>query len=492
MSPLISEPRAPTKQRRLLVFLLVFGLAGMLLRLLCAGVDLDPDLFHEMCLARAIVQTGQVPLHDAFAYTPTVYPVIHHEWGSGMIFYWLMTRVGPAGLMALRLGLIAALLATLIIVTRRRGAGWLCILLTVPATLILFSIGFTTVRAQLFTMVFTAGLLLVLNLSDMRGPRWLLIWPPLHLIWLNLHGGFVVGLGILFLHGSERSLRGKRIAWAYLGTLAVCLALIPVNPYGWAYLPFLGKSLTMPRPQINEWQPLWVSPFFLGSYLITIVLLLYCIVKLRPRRMADLVILLFAVAMALWHIRHISLYATIWLAMVPTYVQQTPLAETLRQIWQRWSGRIVALYALAGLICLIIALPQRPWLARLPATLADRRNGSHILYPTGAVDFFRQNHIQANVLAPFELGGYLSWELSPDIKVAVDGRYEVAYSPNLVEEFFRFYAARPGWQDTLRRYPPDLVLIPRGWPLSRPFAQIPGWTIAYQDQVFTLYRRKAS
>jgi len=44
----------------------------------------------------------------------------------------------------------------------------------------------------------------------------------------------------------------------------------------------------------------------------------------------------------------------------------------------------------------------------------------------------------------------------------------------------------------LQRYPPDLVLIPRGWPLARPFAQLPGWSIAYRDQVFTLYRRISS
>ena len=52
-----------------------------------SGTVVDPDLWHEMALFRAALALGSLPLHDLFAYTPTVFPSIHHEWGAGAIGY---------------------------------------------------------------------------------------------------------------------------------------------------------------------------------------------------------------------------------------------------------------------------------------------------------------------------------------------------------------------------------------------------------------------
>ena len=44
---------------------------------------LDPDMLHGMALIRESLRIGHLPLADGFAYTPTVYPVVHHEWAAG-------------------------------------------------------------------------------------------------------------------------------------------------------------------------------------------------------------------------------------------------------------------------------------------------------------------------------------------------------------------------------------------------------------------------
>ena len=76
-------------------------------------------------------------------------------------------------------------------------------------------------------------------------------------------------------------------------------------------------------------------------------------------------------------------------------------------------------------------------------------------------------------MVPFETGAFVSWKLYPAVKVSCDGRYEVAYPPAQVQELWDFYASQRDWQQILRRYPPDVVLVPRPnpwsicWPSSR-------------------------
>jgi hypothetical protein len=91
-------------------------------------------------------------------------------------------------------------------------------------------------------------------------------------------------------------------------------------------------------------------------------------------------------------------------------------------------------------------------------------------------------------MVPFAQGAYVSWKLFPAVKVSVDGRYEVAYSNELVDRMFRFYAAEPGWEETLKAYPTDLVLVSRRAPLAR-VIQESGWRKAYEDREFELYAR---
>ena len=62
----------------------------------------DPDIWHSMSLARETLALGRVPLDDTFAYTPTVSPVVHHEWLWGMLLYGLGLHGGIAALQALR------------------------------------------------------------------------------------------------------------------------------------------------------------------------------------------------------------------------------------------------------------------------------------------------------------------------------------------------------------------------------------------------------
>ena len=92
-------------------------------------------------------------------------------------------------------------------------------------------------------------------------------------------------------------------------------------------------------------------------------------------------------------------------------------------------------------------------------------------------------------MTPFEVGGYAMWNLFPNVKVSLDGRYEVAYQPGVLEEHLLLFAAKPGWQDVLAKYPTDLVLVPCLSRLSAVMPTMDGWSKAYDDGVYQLYAR---
>jgi hypothetical protein len=82
----------------------------------------DVDLWHEMSLAREALAAGHVPLADQFAYTPTIYPVVHHEWGAGVAAYVLATTLGDAGIVIAKYLLALGLGAACWFCASRRGA----------------------------------------------------------------------------------------------------------------------------------------------------------------------------------------------------------------------------------------------------------------------------------------------------------------------------------------------------------------------------------
>jgi hypothetical protein len=165
------------------------------------------------------------------------------------------------------------------------------------------------------------------------------------------------------------------------------------------------------------------------------------------------------------------------MAYVPGYVEGTPLATLLRNAFRKREAATAVAGALTALF-LFLAVTSGFW----------RLNVRDDKYPIGAVQYLAEKRFAGHVMTPFVDGAYVSWRLFPAVKVSMDSRYDIAYPPALAAEHFAFYAARPGWRETLAKYPTDLALVPRTAPVAR---LIPGtgWTLAYRDRNFELYAR---
>ena len=436
--------------------------------------------------ARKALAEGRVPTADHFAFTPTVDPSVHHEWGTGLVLYGLFTRLGPGGIMTLKYALALSVMGIALVTALRRGASLPLIALVAPLAIAAGTIGFTTLRAQVFTLWFLALLLGWFD-ADRRGGRaWMVPCALAFLVWLNLHAGFVLGLALVVAHGFEMALR--RQPYGHLLLLAgIVAAMVAINPFGVSYYRYLAHALLMDRSQISEWWPLWrTEPRLFGIYLASLALIGYCASQLGWRRLDGLLVLLVTAYAAASHTRHLPIYLIAWLSYVPGYLQLTPLGQWVAQIWQQRRMAIATAASLLAVVCASRAMALEPWRMRMPEAEADGLAGLPV-YPTQAVEHLRKTGFRGHLLTPFIAGGYCIWELYPQVKVSLDGRYEVAYQAGVFEDHVTLFEARSGWREVLAKYSADMLLVPVGCPLSAALAGNAQWGRVYADPGYELY-----
>ncbi len=211
----------------------------------------DPDLWGHVRFGLDIVHTRALPTVDPYSFTQDR-PWINHEWLSELQMGAVYLALGPAGLALLKGAL--ALAALWLVWSTLRGASFEARLLTTAAAMICAAQIAQTLRPQLWSVVCLAILCRTLLAPDARRRRWL---PLLFLVWANLHGAWIVGLGILAMWLALEAAfdsANRRSAAVLLG---LCALATLGTPYGWGLWRFLAETVRVRRPMIEEWQPLW-------------------------------------------------------------------------------------------------------------------------------------------------------------------------------------------------------------------------------------------
>ncbi len=461
----------------------------------------DIDLFHEMCLARQYVEEGQFPKTDAFAYTPTVEQVVHHEWGTGAIAYAVVEQMGlkSHGLMTLKYFLIALVCFSCCIAAKLRGARWpLIVPCFALATILGGQIGYTTIRAQLFTMLFLAIEFCLLALDQQGKKWWIGPWLVMVVIWANVHAGIVAGLGIFCFYVAFRiaeSLIAKSDIKNNAHLIFVAIAsilLLLVNPYGINYPFYLWYGTTLDRPLINEWKPLLSvisDTSFLTLIGISIFLAIVGFWKSWRERPFEVFVVMLTALLAFRHVRHLSIYAVTWACIVPASLMQVSIGQEIAKVGQRLSKPIAFLSAAAGTWLLVQCVGAGFWKMQVPSwTRNERPDG--MLYPVGAVNHLKKSGFEGNLMVPFSNGAFVSWNLYPQVKVSIDSRYEVAYPPGSIEKSFDFFDAKDGWNETLNQHGTEAVLVPFHKPILKKIDSLKDWHLLYKDGMFSVYSKQ--
>jgi hypothetical protein len=467
--------------------------------------DVTHDAFHEMALARELFEHGALPLEDRFAFTPTVSPSVHHEWGTG-VFLYLVAGASPLGLdgMAItRLILIAMLGLFIYRAARNNGANPLVIGICLPLAFPLAWVGFATLRAQLITLLFMA-IQVLLQQSDWKERRgWVIAWMLMYVVWLNMHAGFVVGVAMLGLHVIERwivywySLPGKLQVSDFLDRfwhhflIAGFLPIgIIINPWGAEYPQYLWHAILMPRPTMLEWQPLWHMPdtvMSLSAFSFMAIGLGYAAKTRQWQRLRGWLFCCLAAYMALKHIRHGSLFAIAWMIYMPGWLTATEFGRSSLALLHSYRITVIRSAWIAGLASISFFTLHAAWRSKLPSSDVE----SSMVYPVEAVEYLKRSEFQGNLITPFAAGAYVSWKCYPNIRVSLDGRYEVAYREDVLPKHDVFYNADQHWYDVLTEYDPDAILVKQNAPvrqlLGKKEHDTEHFRLAYEDATFAVF-----
>jgi hypothetical protein len=447
----------------------------------------DPDLYHQLSLAREALRAGTVPRVDMFAFTPTHPIVVHHEWGAALVAHFVATTLGGPGILALRYALAGVIAALSLRTARRGGADGAAIAIAAPVAILIADWGFSPARAQLYTFAGVAFTLACLERDRAGGRRWMAAHAVGLLVWANLHGGFVVSFLLLAAYALEATL-ARRPVRHVLVLAALETPVVVANPWGASYPAYLVRAIAMPRPRVAEWAPL-LSPGVPAAHAIAfglaLLLFAYGLWHARPRVAAGLPIVALTASMAFRGHRFLPIFAIAWMATAPALLARTPLAELVRSGARQAPRALAAAAGALALVMILLLSRARPWSLSVP-NAAPSLAKEGLAYPVGATRFLRASGFRGRLMTTFETGAYVSWKLHPEVLVSLDGRYEAAYPEQVFTDVMAFYEGTRAPAEALARYAPDAVLLPRPQYALR--AAI-AWPAVYDDGAFAVLIR---
>lgn len=471
----------------------VLALGGVLVAITAGKGLRDPDFFWHLTTGELIVRSGSVPSTDPFSFTWQGQPWTPHEWLSEVLIYGLVETFGRIGAL-LVFGLIPALaIGVLAVMLARQGAGLLGF--TLPAVLTSLVIApYVTLRPQAISWLLLAILLWFLATLRPERPGRALWLIPLFVLWANLHGLYVVGLGVVATYGiftvAGRTAMSAARWWFAAGAIGAVLASMatPAGPIGLFYPLRYVDGGDWGLANIEEWQ----SPSFHEPAHLAFLALIVAVGLNGGRRTPGWLVMLswVGVAMGLLALRNIPIAAVFAL---PT------LALGLSDRLRSWRGdrsprslpprvalvrRVMELVAAAAVV-VGAQLVLVPWSSsdQVRDAMADR-------FPIASIERLQDSNPDVRLLAEYGWAGYAISELYPTGgRVFVDGRNDM-YSQDILEDYSAIRAADDGWESLVDRYGVEAILLPPSAPVVRGFAQDAGWCEVYADGIQVLLVRE--
>src|SRR5713226_5601923 len=158
----------------------------------------DPDLWWHVKNGQNILATHHWPTSDPYSFTVASTPCLSYEWLVDVPLVAVARFGGLQGLDALLILLSGAVMLALYAYTTLRSgnskAGFVA-----AVSLYALATPFFSLRPQMLGYLFIILTLIALERFRQGKPWALWFLPPLFLVWINTHGSWLIGLGIIFL-----------------------------------------------------------------------------------------------------------------------------------------------------------------------------------------------------------------------------------------------------------------------------------------------------
>jgi len=440
------------------------------------------DFWWYLRIGRDTLAAGTVPQVDALSFSQAGMPVVYHSWAAAVLF-WLVYKLGGLSLSVLLRGvLVGSAYALAWLTARRAGAGRLGTSLVLLAA-VLASSNNWSLRPQLFAYPLFALALWSLYRWQASRDRSLWALPVISLLWVNLHGSFVilvllVGAALVFGEGN----RG-RLLLAFAGVLAATL----LNPRGFGAWTYVFNSVTVASSQqfSAEWRPPvntgWQMNIF---FLWLLVFPLLAAFSRRKLSRLEWVWFLGFGALALWGLRY-----GIWFVLLLVVLTSLLLAEWEHTYLGRTPPGHPALNLGLALAFVLLPLAFLPglrgswWKQAPPVTEAT---------PAAATEWLAAHpYLPGPLWSEIGFSSYLEFAL-PSRPTWIDTRFEV-FPVAQWQAYQAINDAAWNWQARLDGSGANLLMVSvEGQAeLVRALDASGGWCRHYRDDVAAIYSRGA-
>lgn len=457
----------------------------------------DGDFWWHLKTGEYILNTRSIPRTDFFSFTNYGRAWVAHEWLSEAIFYVIYSRVGFNVLIVV----FALLTALAFWIAFKRSSsnpliGGTVALIGVWA--ILPNVG---VRPRIFTLLLSSVYLALLGRYVRRGQGREIWWlVPLMVLWVNLHGGFLMGLVLIGLtivgipldawaNREKLSSSLPQLKTLFM-VLVACMLAACLNPHGiWIYkFPFEIFLSPIQQQTVND----WLSPNFHQSEAVPLFMLILGTIAafaLSPKRpkLSEVILFLATLYMTLKSQRHVAILALVAVPLMADYLQNW--------ITARSDGKLFGPVAPNGgsrratIVTVLFLLPLVVFAWKLKTTVFEAPAQVAIDAPVKAVEYMQQNGIVGKTLTdPNIWGGYLIWKM-PSNPVYIDGRIDM-YGDEFVKEYLYITLGYIDWREPLDRYGVQIAIVAPKSVLATGMRNAPNWQQVYQDELAVVFTRR--
>jgi len=452
--------------------------------------QVDPDLWWHIKVGQDIMRIHRWPTNDPYSFTVLGAPWLAHEWlGDVIIGFAAQFGLGAleASMMCLA-GLIAiAIYYFASLSSRNSKAGFVSTLVVS-----IFAAANFNLRPQMFGALFLALTLIVLEHFRLGRPRALWFLPAIFLLWINSHGSWIVGLGVVlvtllgglfeFRIGSIEGVRWTKeqriqLELALLGSLAV----IPLTPYGTrlATYPFLyASSFPLGLAYVAEWLPMpfnvFMGKMFLGVLAGSFVLQTMFHFKFRLQQW---ILAIGGIVMACMHMRFVMLFAPFF----------APILAIMLARWIDGYRREKDKFVLNGVLMAAVIFAVLWYFPKQSAL----EHSVEKQFPVRAVNFLHAHPVEGPMFNSYGFGGYLMGHL-PEHKVFIDGREDLYEFEGVMNDYLQVSLLKPAAFSVLKAYGIRACILVRGEALAVVLAEHQDWERVYSDDQSVIFVRRNS
>jgi hypothetical protein len=443
------------------------------------------DLGWHLAAGDLIRDRGNIPFQDPWSFTSGGRQWYNLSWLWDVIASVLFQYTKFSGLILLTTACGAVIAGYLASACLSNGASAIAVCISVLSACLLYP-SFATapniylaVSPNICTMLFCV----IFYAECLKRTRCFAL-PVIMALWVNLHGGFLLGFLIVGIFCSTALLRRDWVNFRiYSFAAAGCLIAIFINPLGWHIYDGVTTTLGhFVQAYITEWWSYFRNVEMPGSIPGMIYILAFIAFELRhksPRPVpleARLLSWLF-LFLGLYQFRYMSfffIFSTVPLALhidrlLPKHLNDFNVRQALLAA------------GVVGVCALPVTFMRVEPAFGLPQTLSEQDA------------LYLQTHFShARLLNHWNFGGTLIFRTQGAVPVFVDGRGATAYPDALLHDYFKLTDQleidEPAWDKVLEKYQIDAVLWVKGHEEARRFlVDKRGWKEEYAGTDVSIY-----